>query len=216
MSAQGPKLTKGDLRVMAEHLASLRPPGPRPLTAEQLVRLDEVIAKVHGLIEIARAAPERGELVFEWRVPKEWALTLNVYAQKKGWQKKKLGEAMDDALRTLLPQFPKALLHGSQQRRWLRATRFSTKVVDDVSVDVVGGKMATDALVRAGILADDDAKHLVREARSAKTKPGNTHLLVQIYEVVDEGRGTPEPTHARIQQLERAPGPMTQMILGAR
>lgn len=107
-------------------------------------------------------------------------------------------------------------MHGSQQRRWLRATRFSTKVVDDVSVDVVGGKMATDALVRAGVLADDDAKHLIREARMEKTKPGNTHLLLEVFTVVDEQRHSAAPTHATIKQLERTPGPMTQMMLGGR
>ena len=208
------KLTKGDLRVMAEHLASLRPPGPRPLNAEQLVRLDEVIGKVHHLIASTRAAPERGELVFEWRVPREWALTLNAYAHKKGWAKKKLRNDLDAAVRALLPSFPRALMHGSQQRRWLRATRFSPKVVDDVSVDVVGAKMSTDSLVRCGVLADDDPKHLIREARMERTKPGNTHLLMQVWTVVDEGNAASDPSDATIKQIDRTLGRMTHAILG--
>lgn len=208
------KLTKLNLRTTIARLESLRPPGPRPLTAEELVEVNALIEKYRALHESVKAAPERGELVFEWRVPREWALTLNAYAHKKGWQKKKLRQELDDAIRALLPQFPKALTHGSQQRRWLRATRLSTKVVDDVSVDVVGAKMSTDALVRCGVLFDDDAKHLIREARSEKTKPGNTHLLMEVFLVTKEGVAPAEPTDTTIKQIERPLGMMTRAIVG--
>lgn len=208
--------TKADLRAISEHLASLRPPGPRPLTADQLVKINEVIEKAHHLIATTRAAPERGELIFEWRVPREHALTLNQYAQAKGWQKKKLAAAMDDAIQKLLPLYPKALLHGAKTKRWLRATRFSTKVTDEVTVDVLGGKMPCDRIVRAGILADDDAAHVIREARSEKTKPGNTHLLVQVFTIVEHQVDTPEPSDHAIEQLVRTPGLMTQMLIDGR
>jgi hypothetical protein len=206
-------LTKAELRTIRETLAPLLVPPARPLTAEQMVQVGAVLERVDHVIANTRPAPERGELVFEWRVPREWALTLNQYAHKKGWAKKKLRAEMDAAILALLPAFPKAPTHGSQQPRWLRATRFSTKVVDDVSVDVLGGKMATDALVRCGVLADDDSTHLIREARSEKTKPGNTHLLMQVYMVVSEGAAADEPKDACVEQVRREAGFFTKAIV---
>lgn len=211
------KLTKNDLRTIYAHLTSLRPPGPRPLNAEQLVELDKVTGKIQYLIEISRAAPERGELLFSWRVPRDWALTMNEYAYTKGWRKKKIRDAMDVAVRALLPQFPKALTHGSHLRRWLRLTRFSTKRVDDLSIDVLGGKMCVDALVRCGVLEDDDHAHVIREPRWEKTKPGNTHVLVEVFSVVAEHQASPAPADARITQLERPKlGLFTEAILSGR
>lgn len=207
-------LSKADLRLLAEHLASLRPPGPRPLTADQLVVLDVLVSKVHRLIESHREAPERGELVFDWRVPQEWAMTLNAYAGKPGWSKRKIRLAMDDAARKLLSFFPKAELHGAQRKRWARVTRFSARRPDELAVDIVGGKLAIDALSRVGVLCDDNDRWLIREARWEKAKPGDTHVLVEIFEVAAEGVHAAEPKPAKVKQIRYDLGPMTKAILG--
>jgi len=208
-----PTFTKGELRRIAANLLRLLPPGARPLNAEELVTLNADIKKTRLLIAAAESTPERGRLVLSWRVPREQALTLNQYAQAKGWQKKKLRNALDDALRALLPSFPEALTNGSLLKRWLRVTRFSTQRVDELSVDLLGGKMCVDSLKRCGVIADDDEKHVHREPCWAKTKRGTTHVLVEVFLLAAEQVATPEPANATVQQILRTPGLLTQMLI---
>lgn len=207
-------LTKAELRTIFDSLSRLLPPGSLPRDPGELVRIGEVRERVARMIEEQRQTLERGELVFTWRVPREHAMTMNEYAGKKGWVKQKIRKALDDSLRRELERgiFPKALLHGAQRRRWLRATRFSPRRIDELSVDVIGGKCPTDALVRGGVLADDDHEHLHREARWEKTKPGNTHLLVEVFEMSCEGASVGEPTDVQVEQIRHAPGFMTEVI----
>lgn len=210
------KLTKGDLYFAAEHLASLRPPGPRPLTAEQLVRLDSVITKMHGLIDTVRAAPERGELVFSWRVPAEYGMTLNEYAGKPSWSKKKIKRAIDAQVVGLLPAYPKAALHGAQLRRWVRVTRFSARRPDEISCDSIGGKCLLDSLTRNNVIHDDNDKWLVREAQWVKAKPGETQVLIEVWSIAHEGTSVEPPKVGTVQQIKYERGPMTKAIIGAR
>ena len=208
-------LTKADVRLAIQRLMSLRPPGPRPLSADELVEVNALVAKLEAIGAEKANAVERGRLLFSWRVPREQALTLNQYAHMKGWQKKKMRAALDDEIRKLLPLFPHALTNGSLVKRWLRVTRLSTQKLDDLSVDSCGGKMPVDALVRCGVLADDNEKSVHREPRFEKTKPGNTHLLVEVFAIADEQVAADEPADVKIAQLVRTPGLMTQAIIGA-
>lgn len=209
-----PILTKSEIRIAITRLLSLAPPGPRALTAAELVEVNDLIEKLRQIGAAQANAPERGRLVFSWRVPREQALTLNQYAHMKGWQKKKMRAALDDAIRKLLPSFPEALTNGSLVKRWLRATRYSPKALDDLSIDSCGGKMPCDGLVRCGVLADDDTKSLHREARYEKCRPGDTHLLLEVFLVATEQVATAEPTFAKVQQVVRVPGIMTAMLKG--
>lgn len=204
--------TKAELRTIGVRLASLPSPGPRPLTAEETLEVNALVDKTRAMIAASAAAYERGRLVFSWRVPREQALTLNQYAHMKGWQKKKMRAALDDELRKLLPAFPEALTNGSLVKRWLRVTRFSTQRLDDLSIDSCGGKMPVDALVRCGILADDDEKHAHREPRWEKTPRGNTHCLVEVFLIANEQVPAQEPSTATVQQIVRVPGIMTAML----
>lgn len=209
-----PAYTKAELRRIFAGLSRLLPPGGRPLTAEEIVEVNAVLDKTRHLIASSLAAVERGRLVVSWRIPRENAPTLNEYAHKKGWMKKKLRAALDDDLRKLLPAFPEALTNGSMVKRWLRVTRFSTQRVDELSIDILGGKMPVDSLVRCGVLADDDEAHVLREPRWEKTPRGNTHVLVEVFAIASEQVREAEPSDAQVQQVVRTPGLMIKAIVG--
>jgi hypothetical protein len=208
-------LTKADLRDL-HRLVSAHQPLSRPVTLEEIVRAGELGNKIAIIVTEMRPTLEKGALVLSWRVPREQALTLNEYAYKKGWAKKKIRAELDAALLALLPAFPKAELHLAQRQRWVRVTRFSTKLVDDVSIDVLGGKMPVDSLVRLGVLADDNAAGVIREPRVERCKPGETHVLVEVFEVTADGKEIAEPVFASAPAAPvRKRGALTRAIIGA-
>lgn len=196
-------LTKDDLRQLYADLTRLLPPGGRPLTAEEVVAVNERREKIAKLYELVKDQPERGEKVFEWRVPRDLALTGNAYAGSRGWKKHKDRKLIAMTIQQLLPSFPKALLHGAEKRRWIRGTRFSTKLVDECALDLIGCKLVIDQLKHAGLIHDDSEKFLHREARQEKCKPGQTHLLVELFEMANEQVQTAEPELRPIEQLKR-------------
>ncbi len=192
----------------------------RPLSlteVEEVNRLRDRVAAVHRDL---KPVFEKGAKVLEWRVSRELAPRLNEYAFMKNWQRTRARQELDAALMALIhPRrqrgdqlFPLAMLNMAKKKRWVRATRFSTKQVDDTSIDVIGGKMPIDALVRLEVLVDDSPEWCVREALSAPTKRGNTHLLVEVFEVTTEGEDAGAPLNATVQQHEREPGILAQHL----
>ena len=67
----------------------------------------------------------------------------------------------------------------------MRVTRHSSRALDEVAVDVCGGKVAVDRLVHGEVLAGDSAKHLVREAAWMQCKPKEGKLVVDVHELVE-------------------------------
>lgn len=179
-------LTKQDLRTIWTSLARLLPPGSLPKDPEELVEIERVRGVVAEVMKREQEKPERGARVLVWRVPASHALTMNAYSYKRGWVKKRMRTELDAWLRELIAEIPGVIPLGDHTRRWVRVTRFSPQRVDELSVDVLGGKMAIDALVRVGVLVDDDDRHLIREPLWMKTKKGNTHVLVEVFEVANE------------------------------
>lgn len=211
-----PAFSKAELRKIYASLIRLLPPGGRPLNAEELVEVNGLIDKARVMIAASLSAVERGRRVLSWRIPRELAPTMNELGHMKFWRKKKLKLELDDALRTLLPAFPAAPMNGSELRRWLRVTRFSTQRLDELSIDILGGKLPVDSLVRCGVLANDDEAHVRREPRWEKTPRGNTHVLVEVFEIAQEEVREAEPLDARVQQIVRTPGPMTMALMGTK
>lgn len=181
------RLNKVDLRTIFTSLTRLLPPQSLPTEPAEVVAIADVRQIIATMIREYAPLPERGDLLFSWRVPREQALTMNAYAHKKGWMKKKMRVELDKQVNELLPTFPRAPLHGAKVRRWLRVTRFSTQRVDDLSIDILGGKMPVDSLVRCGILADDNDAMAFREPRWEKTQRGNAHVLVEVFDMRAEG-----------------------------
>lgn len=196
--ANGKGLTKPELYFVAEHLASLRPPGPRPLTSAQLVMLDKVLEKFKYLVELMRNRPERGKKVLEWRISCAAAPTQN---EVEGWRRrspflfKRAKEFLQADLERLIAQTPDAHLFGAQKRRWIRVTRFTSapKNVDEDRIDAVGGKLVVDVMKHCGVIHNDSPAWLMRRAHVLETDGGNKHILVELFEVAELEVPCPPP-----------------------
>ena len=93
-----------------------------------------------------------------------------------------LAELLRRSLRTLLPV--------NDVNPWMRYAGMvetgdpsSSRRIDDVSVDVVGGKIPVDRLVQAEILVGDSAKWLEREAAWEPCEPGEGRVIVEVYDL---------------------------------
>ncbi len=160
-------------------------------------------------------AVHRGAKVLEWRIPTKQAPTLNSYAYMRKWLKGYVMKALTDTLNKRIEQSPKALMHGARIQRWVRVTRFtpSRGKVDEVSCDAIGGKMPIDCLVHAGVLYDDAPKYLVREPLVMTTSRGNTHVLVEVFEMADDGTHENDvPKDALVEQVKKREGLLVRAI----
>lgn len=197
--------TKQELAKLYDYLHRLLPLTARPVGVNEIPEISALILKTMQISASIRSEYERGEKVFEWRIPREQAPTLNIFAAMKGWQKKRLWKELDRQVSEMLSgnNWPNANLFGARTKRWVRVTRFSIKQVDEVSVDILGGKMPIDCLVRAGILTDDNQEFLHREARWEKTKVGNSHLLVEVFECAVDEVPAELPSSEIVTQMKR-------------
>ncbi|NBC17182.1 MAG: hypothetical protein GVY18_07685 [Bacteroidetes bacterium] len=150
--------------------------------------------------------------MFSLRLPLPFAPTMNEYAAKKQrkWALKKLNKEVDELIEAVKPAWPlwdmgverrtepkmvdgrlsltkrgkvrvRTIVEGGW-RRHVVVTRYSSRQPDELSVDVVGGKLVVDRLVLAGVLRDDSPRWCVREARWEQAPPGRGSLRVDVYE----------------------------------
>lgn len=188
--------TKGELRKIYGHLSRLLPPGAGPLTAEQVVDVNDLLARTSTIIETAAELSERGAKIFEWRIPSEHAPTMNALAYMKGWQKGKLSRELEASLQAIMTVTPDARVHGLKTQRWVRFTRFTpnvSKIDDPNAVDATGGKLPIDTLKRMGVLVDDRPALCRREGMVRATKRGNTHVLIEVFHIAAEEVPDPGP-----------------------
>ena len=68
------------------------------------------------------------------------------------------------------------------RRRIIEVVRHSSQEVDELAVDILGGKLVVDRLIWAGVIAGDDRTKLVRMPRWVRCAPGNGKLEVRVYE----------------------------------
>ncbi len=176
-------------------------------------RVADLADRVKHVVQAMRPVEEKGRLVLAWPLATDLAPTLNRFAYMKGWQKKKLCQRLDADLleRGILAG---SKLNGAQRRRWVRVTRFSTRRVDEESVDVLGGKLPIDALTRAGVFVDDSQVWLKREGLCRSCKRGETSVLVEVFEVTTEGQPVAEPKHETVAAPIRELGEFTKAIAG--
>lgn len=116
--------------------------------------------------------------VFVLELPLELAPMMNAINGLKPWSKAKIRESIDLNIEEL-GEPPQA----TGARRRVVVTRYSSQRPDELAVDLIGGKYPVDRLVKAGILAGDSSKHLDREARWTKAKPGAGYLRIEVYEI---------------------------------
>lgn len=127
--------------------------------------------------------------------------TLNAYAGMKGWARAKARTEVDR--RIVVAQAAWSRWHsgvkkrakvvggepvivavpGTGRRRLVRLVRRSSRRVDEVSVDVLGGKLPVDRLVQAEVLVGDSARWLEREAAWEPCDPGDGRVIVEVFEL---------------------------------
>jgi len=188
------QLPRRDLRLIYTLLNGSRDP--------EVPRLQDELRR---MIAERAGEQERGAKVFEIRLPlyiprtlvkgkragkvvkDSLAPTMNVYSEMEPWAKEALREALDFRILAETPKWPKASLQGSERKRAVRVTRYSSAMPDEITVDVLGGKAIIDRLVQAEILAGDHASKLAREARWESAPPLHGSLLVEVFELLPPG-----------------------------
>jgi len=147
--------------------------------------------------EIAETV-EAGALVFQMRIPLNLvsldkngrkqtmplAATMNIFAGLEPWAVGRIREYLDGLILAEIPRWPgcRALVPG--RRRLVRATRYSTKEPDELSLDHAGCKILLDRAVLAGLLAGDSRQHIVRDGRWEKAPPKKGSLLFEVFEIL--------------------------------
>jgi len=149
---------------------------------------------------------ERGAIVFRVELPLELAPSMNVYSSMKGWQRGKTRTAVDwkileakqawgswpmNVTRKIEHVIKKGIARKRTRvtggrRRLVVLTRESSREPDELSVDVLGGKIVLDRLVQACVLRDDRRTWCAREAHWAPAKPKQGRVVVEVYELADE------------------------------
>lgn len=69
------------------------------------------------------------------------------------------------------------------RQRIIEIVRHSSREVDELAVDILGGKLVVDRLIWAGVIAGDQRKHIVRVPRWVRAKPEEGKLEVRVYEM---------------------------------
>lgn len=179
------QLTAGELQALYRLLSSI-------------ASFDALREKISRMIAEGSATAHRGPKIFELRLPlaireknakgKEFlthvAPTLNAYGSMKPWQQAKLRRYIDLRIMAELTTWPRAR-HASAavSKRFVRVTRFSSVQPDEIGVDVIGGKVPIDRLVKASILRGDTTADIEREAMWHKAAPGDGSLFVEVFEL---------------------------------
>lgn len=135
---------------------------------------------VAAMRSLAEPLPAGSTALFVLALPLELAPTMNAYSSMPGWARGRLRTAVDWMIAATVAKQGKPLAGGARRR--VVVTRHSSREVDDCAVDVLGGKVAVDRLVVAGILAGDSRKWLEREPRWSYAKPGQGRLVVEVHE----------------------------------
>lgn len=154
----------------------------------------------------AAGSVERGPLVFKLELPLELAPTMNEYSHTKrhAHRMKRLNQQVDTAIMIAKTTWPRWKMQNlivtrnhriekgkvkittqrtGGRRRLVVVHRFSSREPDEVSCDVLGGKLPLDRLVQAEVLVDDNRKWLKREARWSPAPPRQGRLVLSVHEL---------------------------------
>ena len=129
-----------------------------------------------------------------------WAPTMNELNGLVGWQKAQLREAIDWKITEARHRYPSAdmgikrlagkkgrigrlIERGNARPRIVHVKRESSRKPDEVSADVIGGKVPIDRLRHAGILFDDSEKWCIREAHWQQVPPDRGRVIIEVFEL---------------------------------
>lgn len=141
-------------------------------------RMRPKLAAFMSTLEVA------GGMVFEMELPLNLAPSMNVYSSLEGWQRDKLRNSIDWHIVAAVSNWRGSVLPvGAIRKRLVLVTRHSSSRIDEISVDVAGGKAAIDRLVLARVLAGDSAKFLTRRAAWKQAPPGKGSFNVRVFEL---------------------------------
>lgn len=194
---------------------------PKTLTAALLTKLaggDKKRAKLlrQGWSKLPAGA---GDVAFAGgQVSADWSPiivvvcpTLNVFKSLRTFAKQNARQEIAERIARERLRWPRAAWGGQREqvqrgstsrlspvggaRRFVRVTRCSSRRPDDLSPDVIGGKIALDQLVEAGLLGDDSDVWCAREARWEPAKTGEGHVRIEVFELEGEAGvpRTPKP-----------------------
>lgn len=161
-------------------------------------------AKMQHVEELTiEGAVVRAELVFMLQIDNmDMAPTLNAYKGQQTWTRMANAQKLDDLILVTSQHWPGARLRFETVakihkvkgvpkvrktrvggvRRIVRLTRHTSREPDELSVDVLGGKLPVDRLVLAGILIDDRRAWLARLARWVPARPGQARVVVEVFD----------------------------------
>ena len=142
-----------------------------------------IAEKLTRMIAERAGATSLGPVVYRLTLALEDAPTLNRYGSMKPWMQKKLRDRIGKSIMATRGMFPQARAREGE-RRAVRVTRHSSSCPDELGVDVLGGKVPVDCLVRAGILAGDTMALLERDGRWEKAAPGAGRLVVEVFQLL--------------------------------
>ena len=172
-------------RLVPDQANTVKPTHPPPLNVSQ--------APVFVLalpLKLDQGTTKTGKV----KKPLSLCPTLNEYNGMQGWVKARVREAVDHAIAETFSEghvgaaFYFLCFAGTNsikctKRRRVVVTRHSSREPDELAVDVIGGKIPIDRLVKLGILAGDSRKWLDREARWEYAPPKAGKLVIEVYEV---------------------------------
>lgn len=141
--------------------------------------------------------------ILQLELPLELAPVLNSYATMPSWRRAKLRKQVDmqvlvakqswqgwdmGVTRKTSASIVKGRIKrrtevSGGRRRKLVLTRCSSRQPDELSCDVLGGKIPIDRLVQACVLRDDNQRWLEREGRWQMAKPGQGKVIVEVFDL---------------------------------
>lgn len=211
--------TKDELAFVYQVMSGL-PFGNLPGSPESLILAKTVGEKTRrmrdeiSVKEATRPPDEQGDMVLEWRIPNEWTAVKSGKGKPK-WMLGQLKNKLGDDLRKRIHGFPHADLCCARRRRWVQVRRFSDKKPDRPHCpDCLGARQAVDVLKDMGIVVDDSTVWTVDDADWIQCKRGQTHIVIRVFEIANEGRRWPEPECQPPPRPEKKRGRMTAAIIG--
>jgi len=207
-----PEIALDDLRTIHELLAPAATTPPQLLAViETAITLHSPGVQVFHL-ELPTGAEERDRVKARKKSGLgakvvAWAPSMNEYSGMLGWQRAKIRTAIDTFIKDSIPHWPnwfaghkteakivdkkkglatvkvvvKTRIGG--RKRMVRVTRFSPRKLDELSVDIIGGKIPLDRLVEAGILVDDDPIALIRETAWYPCGDSQPRVVIEVFEL---------------------------------